>query len=100
MAKKTVALAPYLDAPFTPADVSALAALFLGTADEHQQKRAREWILLRACRLNGSTFDPDPSVSSFLQGRREVGRMILNAARTSAGAAAALEDLNKKDDET
>lgn len=90
-------LSPYFDASASPADVSALQALYHGRADEHQQKRALNWILTRACRSGSPTFDENPHVSAFLQGRWTVGLIIMNAMRTSAEAAKALEDQQKKE---
>lgn len=100
MPKKATTLSPYLDAPAPPPIVSALQALHHGRADEHQQKRALDWILQRACRVFSTTFVAgDPHASAFMQGRAQVGHIIINATRTSAEAAAALEDLNQKDNE-
>ena len=86
----------FFDAPLRPVEATALRNLSQGSADERLQRIAWEWILQRACRVNGSDFIPgDPHGSAFLQGRREVGRMILNAARTTPEAAAKLEELTK-----
>lgn len=93
MARKPL-LSPLADPPITQADVSSLAALFHRTANEDQQKRALDWILLCACRINSSTFDVDPIKSAYLQGRRDTGLMILNAPRTTPKTAQALADLN------
>lgn len=88
---------PWSDPPLKPVEASALAALHLGKADEGQQKAALDWILSRACRTFSDTFDPDPQLSAMQQGMRRAGLNIINAARTSPKAAAALEDLNNKD---
>ncbi len=97
MAKKPTpsSLTGILGAPFEPADVTALAALFLGTASSDQQKRAIEWILLHACRINSTTFHENPAVSQLLQGRRQAGLIIRMTAQTTADAAKALEDQQK-----
>lgn len=86
-------LNPLLDLAPTPAIASALQALHHGRADEHQQRNAMDWIIRNACRAFSTTFDPDPVTSAFLQGRRQAGLIIMNATRTSAEAAAALEDI-------
>lgn len=88
-------LSPLLVEEPPPAIATALQALFHGRADEHQQRNAYEWIVRHAARCFSTTFDPDPVTSAFLQGRRQVGLIIQQATRTSAEAAAALEDIHK-----
>lgn len=87
---------PLLDEIPPPAVATALAALHHANANADQQKLAADWILSHACRAFSSTFNIDPHVSSFLQGRRQAGLIIMNAMRTSANAAKAIEDLNKE----
>lgn len=89
-------LSPLLVEMPPPAVASALAALNHGRANEHQQRAAYDWILEHACKVFSTTFDPDPITSAMLQGRRQAGLIIINATRTSAEAAAALEDRDKE----
>lgn len=92
-------LNPLLDLAPPPAIASALQALHHGRADEHQQRNALDWIIRNAARSFSTTFDPDPITSAFLQGRRQVGLIVMNATRTSAEAAAAYEDIQKGNEE-
>lgn len=90
-------LDPLLHVAPSPSEASALQALYHGRADEHQQKRALDFILQKACRAFSTTFNADPQVSAFMQGRRQAGLIIMNATRTTAKAAEVLEDNQKKD---
>lgn len=85
---------PYFDAPITPAIVTAMQALHEGRADYDQQKRALDWILVRACRVGASCFVPgDTHSTAFYEGRRQVGLIITNTIRSTPQLAEALEDL-------
>lgn len=91
------ALSQYFDAIPTPAEATALAAFCLRQADEYQQERVWNFIMTKACRVNSACFVVgDSHATAFQEGRRQVGLMIFNAARTSPQAAAALEDQNKE----
>jgi hypothetical protein len=89
-------LNPLLDEPPPPHIATALAALHHGRADEHQQRNALDWIVRHACKAFSTTFDSDPFLSGFKQGRRQAGLIIINATSTSPKAAEALEDLSKE----
>lgn len=52
----------------------AIRALFDGTANEGQQTRAMEWIILNLCHAGEVSFDmASDRVSSFRDGERHVG---------------------------
>lgn len=91
-------LNPLIEEAPPPAIATALAALYHGRADEHQQRNALNWIIGKACRAFSTTFDVDPHASAFKQGRRQAGLIIINATSMSAKAAEAVEDLNKEKD--
>lgn len=80
----------------SPAEANALQALHHGRADEHQQRRALDFILQKACRAFSTTFDRDPRVAALFEGRRQAGLIIINATRTSTEALKALEDQQKE----
>jgi len=70
------------------ADCHAIKAVAAGTADEAQQKRAIEWIILKACRAYEVSFYPDDQGGArdtdFALGRQFVGQQIvklINASR-------------------
>lgn len=58
-------------------DAIAIRAVALGQADEHQQKRAIEAILIRLCKKHVDAFTPGaPDVSNFLSGRVSIALEI------------------------
>ena len=70
-------------APFEPADASAVQAVFNGTADEDQQRRAMRWLLEGACRIHETSFSPDNDrMTIFHEGQRFVGKQIAEMLRT------------------
>lgn len=69
------------DAPagFTVAIVGAIQATYRGTASEHQQKTAMQWIITQAGNVGGISFRAgDSHATAFLEGRRFVGAQILS----------------------
>lgn len=76
----------WLPAKLERGDVMAIKALAAGNANEGQQKRAIECILIDMCGIRDETFNPGLTrdgrkvdgerVSTFLQGRRSVGLQI------------------------
>lgn len=56
--------------------VFAFRALFEGTANDHQQKRAMEWLLLNACHIGQPSFAPTDRETAFLEGERHIGLQI------------------------
>lgn len=80
MTKKvaTPKLPPVLQtADFDKADAISLQAVAGGYADEHQQRRAMEWIIFKACAFNDISYRPDSERdSSFAEGKRFVAQQI------------------------
>ena len=70
---------PWHPVPYEDGDIAALKALASGTANEGQQKRALEWILLDACAIRDVSFRPGADgdrTTAFAEGRRFVGLQI------------------------
>ena len=56
---------------------SAIQALLNGTANEHQQKKAMEWIIRTAGAFGEQPFTPgDPHATAFMAGRMFVAQQI------------------------
>ena len=67
-------------APYEIADLSAVKALAAGTANEQQQKRALDWILIHVCGTYEMTYRPESDRdTAFAEGRRFVGLQIVKA---------------------
>ena len=64
-------------------DVGALQALARGEAEAHQQKRALDWILQKACSLNVWPYRPGESdrATNVELGRHLVGHQIVKLLR-------------------
>jgi len=54
----------------------AFRALFDGKANDGQQKRAMEWLLLNACHIGASSFAATDRETAFLEGQRSIGVQI------------------------
>jgi hypothetical protein len=66
------------------ADLAAVKALHAGTADEHQQRRALDWIMKRVAGIGEVSFHPgDPQATAFKDGRRFVGIVLVNVLADS-----------------
>lgn len=79
MTKKvaTPKLPPVLQtADFDKADAISLQAVAGGYADEHQQRRAMEWIIFKACAFNDVSFRDTDRETSFAEGKRFVAQQI------------------------
>ena len=79
--------APWLPADWEPADAAALQAVAEGRATPDQQKRALDWIIMKAAgtyepsyRPGGSEGDRD---TAFAEGRRFVGGQIVKLVTVS-----------------
>lgn len=64
-------------APFEVADVAAIQALALGTANSAQQKRALDWIIKVAAKTYEPEYQTDSRDHAFCSGRRSVGLNIV-----------------------
>lgn len=61
-------------APYDRSVLVAIRALFDGTANEGQQKRAMEWIILNLCHVGQISFSADNDrLSAFRDGERHIG---------------------------
>jgi hypothetical protein len=73
------------DPPLTEmAEVNAIKALYAGAATEDQQRLVCAW-LLKASGANTMTFRPGVDgdrATAFAEGKRHVGRMFFDLART------------------
>ncbi len=67
--------APYLPPPWNKADVYAIKALCDGRANDEQQRRAVQWILVHACGVDDLSYRPgeDGRNTAMAEGRRFVG---------------------------
>lgn len=63
-------------ADFDKADAISLQAVAGGYADEHQQRRAMEWIIFKACSFNDISFRETDRETSFAEGKRFVAQQI------------------------
>lgn len=72
--------APWLPAPYTGAIAHAIRACIGGTATEHQQKLAMNWIINVASNADDMSYRPGglegDRDSAFAEGRRYVGNQI------------------------
>lgn len=79
---RALPVAPVDKAPeATLPQIGALKALAAGTASQHQQRLAWEFILRSACAVQAQSFRPnDPNATAFMEGRRFVGSALLTLA--------------------
>lgn len=69
-----------------PADASAIQALFRGDANEHQQRRAINFITNDLCALPFLAFDAKSQRNTdFALGRQSVGHAIVRLMRLNIG---------------
>lgn len=54
----------------------AFRALFDGKANDGQQKRAMEWLMMNLCHIGMSSFSETDRETAFLEGQRSVGLQI------------------------
>ena len=82
MAVRRKAPEPFHPAQYEPADMYAVKAVWAGTANERQQRRALEWILNNVCSTYDLSFRPDSQrVTDFAEGKRFVGLQIVKAVK-------------------
>ncbi len=67
---------PWAPVPYEDADVAAFQALAAGTADDVQQKRALDWLMLRAAGTYDFHYYSSERDTSFALGRAFVGQQI------------------------
>jgi len=86
---------------FLPKDIDdayAIKALFRGEADEAAQKRAVRCIVEEICGTYEMSFDPsNERLSSFNEGKRHVGRVLVGIATINLGLVKKAEErINKR----
>ena len=62
--------------PYDEGVLYAFRALFDGKANEGQQKRAMEWLLLNACHIGTLSFEDTERDTAFREGERWIGLQI------------------------
>ena len=73
-------LKPTDPAPVTPYTLRALRALHQGVAGPEQQKHFLEWLVKHVANIGGISFVPGQTdTTAFLEGRRFVGKTIVDA---------------------
>lgn len=75
------AVAPPVDTPaaFGVLEAASIKAVYAGTASEHQQRVALEWIIKQAANIGGQSFRTgDSHATAFGEGRRFVGAQIMS----------------------
>jgi hypothetical protein len=77
MAKKLKIRSVALEDYITEEQFTNIRAVMQGQGTEHQQKQAIEVISKRIGGLNQLSFDSDPYVTAFNEGRRWVARFLL-----------------------
>lgn len=78
---------PWHPAAYDEFVVGSVRALFAGTADERQQKRAIDWILFDLCGVRDLSFRPDSQRDTdFAEGKRFVGLQLVKVSKVPAGA--------------
>lgn len=78
---------PHFRADYDVADAAAVQAVAFGRASEDQQKRAMKWIVEKGCMAYDETFHPESErASTFMQGRRFVGLLLVKFTTASINA--------------
>lgn len=75
---------PWKPVPYELADVTAIQALYNGTAEEYQQKRAIQWLIEVACATYDQSYYPGDEGrrdTDFAEGRRFVGNTLVKMTR-------------------
>lgn len=74
------ALTPTDPTPLTKYTARSVRAFYVGEATADQQKHLFEWIVKKVANIGGASIVPGmPDVTGFLEGRRYVGRQIVDA---------------------
>ena len=85
---------------FLPKDITdsyAIQAVMRGEANELQQKKAIKCLIEEICGTYSMTFDPNSDrETSFNEGRRHVGRVLVGIANISLGTVKKAEEIIEK----
>lgn len=65
------------------ADILSIKALYNGTANEMQQKRALSFIIKYLCRADEINYYPDAQDTAFALGRESIGKFLRGLALDS-----------------
>ena len=88
----------WLPARYDVTDIYALQAVFHGTADAAQQRRALDWIINTAAETYELSFRSDDAggdrESAFAEGKRHVGMQIVKMINMPPALAAKLRSEN------
>lgn len=81
-------------AKWTEADVLAIRACIAGKGSEDQQRRAMDWIMAQACRIQDLSYQPgeQPFATTFAEGRRYPATLIRAMLTPEALAAGIAHD--------
>lgn len=83
--------------PTNIADIYAIRALFNGTAEAEQQKRAVKCVVEEICQTYAMTFDPESDrQTAFNEGKRHVGRILVGIANANMAAINAADEKLEK----
>ncbi len=72
---------PWVPEPVSPEDLGAVRAVYHGTALEHQQRRAMEFIIKQLCGIGRIAFIPGPDgarATDLALGKQMVGIELVN----------------------
>lgn len=88
----------WLPVKYEASDIEAVQAVYSGTADAHQQRRALDWIIEQAAETYGEPFRSDTDggerETSFALGRAFVGRQVVKLVKMSPAIIAGLRNTN------
>lgn len=80
--------APWKPAKYEPADVAAIQALYEGSANREQQKRALTWLINTACATYDMSYRTGAAGAmdtAFAEGRRSVGLQLVKLCNIKIG---------------
>jgi hypothetical protein len=86
--------APWRPPKYELADIAAIQAVNLGTANGAQQKRALDWIVKEACKVYDQSYRPGidgERDTAFAEGKRFVGTQIILLTMLKTGVIARRE---------
>jgi hypothetical protein len=73
---------PWHPAPYEPADTGAIKALASGTANQGQQQRALNWIIMTLCGTYDMSYrSGSERDTAFAEGKRFVGNQIVKQTK-------------------
>ena len=80
-------------AEYDPGDVSAMQFLERGAANDAQQRRALNWILINVCEVYDQSYVPnDTHETAFREGKRYCGNQIIKMLKLEPGKLRRMQD--------